>query len=326
VDESVSTGNRTTGQPLDAIDKADQAAREAIIALLSHAHTAAIITAHADALRALVPYAFAPDQVAVTDLGMASSIWPATGIAWLRPEGVPARGPVKPPSDWPVLVDQNDSRLTSGPWAAGWPGLPEDERAKLHAYVGEVRAALVALANDLADAGAPVDPGSPLDICVLAQLSICWTDFTRPVAELAANMNHGAPFAVTRDGRGFGNFRDGTGVRLAAASDRIRQWWRAQQEDDRSAVLRADSAQGGRRTARTNADRQQRRREALRQVLSEYRNVAEMSDRSAASYLYRTYGRPNTAGARLAELLGGKRPADTTLAKDLATIRRSAGG
>ena len=136
MDESVSTGNRTTGQPLDAIDKADQAAREAIIALLSHAHTAAIITAHADALRALVPYAFAPDQVAVTDLGMASSIWPATGIAWLRPEGVPARGPVKPPSDWPVLVDQNDSRLTSGPWAAGWPGLPEDERAKLHAYVG----------------------------------------------------------------------------------------------------------------------------------------------------------------------------------------------
>ena len=137
MDESVSTGNRTTGQPLNAIDKADQAAREAIIALLSHARTAAIITAHADALRALVPYAFAPDQVAVTDLGMASSIWPATGIAWLRPEGVPARGPVKPPSDWPVLVDQNDSRLTSGPWAAGWPGLPEDERAKLHAYVGD---------------------------------------------------------------------------------------------------------------------------------------------------------------------------------------------
>jgi hypothetical protein len=152
VDGSDNTDDRPTGQPIDDIDRADRAGTNAIISLLSHPRTAAIITAHADALRALVPHGFARDQVAMTDLGMAASIWPATGLAWLRPEGVPAAGPVKPLSDWPVLVDKKNSHLTSRPWAAGWPGLPEDERAKLHAYVGEVRAALVALANDLADA------------------------------------------------------------------------------------------------------------------------------------------------------------------------------
>ena len=152
MDGSDNTDDRPTGQPIDDIDRAGRAGTNAIISLLSHPRTAAIITGHADALRALVPHGFAPDQVAVTDLGMAASIWPATGLAWLRPEGVPAAGPVKPLSDWPVLVDKKNPHLTSGPWAAGWPGLPEDERAKLHAYVGEVRAALVALANDLADA------------------------------------------------------------------------------------------------------------------------------------------------------------------------------
>jgi hypothetical protein len=277
-----------------------------------------------DALSDLVPCELAPDHVAVTDLGLAASIWPLKGRGWLRPDGVPPMDPDKPPSQWPVLVDLTDPRITSGPWSAGWPMLPEDDRASFHAFVGIVRGALVALASDLVAAGVPVDPGSALDICALAQLSICWIDFTRPIAELVADLNLGAPFAITRDGRGVDNVRDGIGVRVETAANRIRQWWRAQQDDDRSAALRSDAVEGGRRAARTNTDRQGRRRDALRQVLGEYPNVAEMSDRSAAANLYRTYGKKGSAGGRLAELLGTKRPADTTLAKDLASIRRRA--
>lgn len=303
----------------DDFAKAEQAGRDVVTRFLSHPKAAAVITEHRDAVRDLVPDVMAPDQWGATDLGQAAGIWPATGSAWVRSEARPLLG--SDHSRWPVLVDSTDPRITSGPWSAGWPTLAEDTRAQLRSLIEPVRDALVALADDLAQAGVPVDPGSALDICALAQLTICNFDLTRPAAELVAEMNLSAPFAIPRDGRGIKNLRDGTGVRVQTAANRIRQWWRAQQDDDRSAALRADAAEGGRRAARTNTDRQKRRRDALRQVLDEYPNIGEMSDRSAAANLCRTYDKKGTAGGRLAELLGTKRPADTTLAKDLTAIR-----
>ena len=181
--------------PNDYAQAAD-AGRKAVARWLAHPETRAILEEYGPALRDFVPLKCAPDQVAATDLGFAAGSWPGT-CGWWRPPGVPAWDPDGPPLKWRIYVDRTNPALTSGDWSAGWPEeLSAEIRNQRHEYVGWLRERLVVLAKALSDAGAPVDPGSALDICALAQLTLCPPDLTRSPNELVAGLNLFAPFAI----------------------------------------------------------------------------------------------------------------------------------
>ena len=144
---------------------------------------------------------------------------------------------------------------------------------------------------------------------------------TPSVAGGSRRAQRGWRSTIGNKGRDLQNFRDGTGIRVEQVAARLRKEFRAQRPDDRSDILRADAAEGGRRAAATKAAPRDRRRDALRIVLDAYPAVAGMSNRSAAGTLHRSWGDPGTAGGRMAEILGENAPSRSTLAKDIAALR-----
>ena len=150
-------------------------------------------------------------------------------------------------------MDNEDPRLSAGPWSAGWPGLPERTREELHAFMGQLQAVVRAEAQTLEAAGVPVDPGSPLDLSLLVQLALL--DVHGTPEEVADVLNLVPPYSLSGDGRDLMTLRDGTSEGVERAANTVRRWWRSQHDDDRSAALRdRGGRQTGSRTSRGDSD------------------------------------------------------------------------
>ncbi len=284
--------------------------------ILRHLQATDVLQRHKEDLQDRVRVELAPDQFAVTDLALAVASWPERA-GWLRPEGVPVLAQDDPPPAFPVYQDTADPRISAGPWSAGWPALPEGTRRELHDFVGALRSVIVGQAQELEEAGVPVDPGSPCDLSFLVQLALL--DLRGTPEEIVDALNLSPPYSLSSDGRGVRNVRDGTNEQVERAASAVRRWWRSQQEDDRSHTLRD---RGGRPEG-------SRTRGSDTGLLYEYVPVLlEDFPGASASALIRQWQRntKGSAGVRLRDLMGkhvgDPAPSPRTLQRILKELRQ----
>lgn len=181
------------------------------------------------------------------------------------------------------------------------------------------RDALNGVASELANRGIRVEPDWSGDLAVLAQLFLAryesdWQNL------LAGKITVAGPGKLSSDGRSMTN-SDRVSTRDAALLEKWRESWRAPR---RTIDLRATAAEGGRRSSRVRSGSDgslKTRRAALRQVMIERPTLSKMPIRSCARELFQTWDTPDTAGGRLAELLGLSRPSVRTLERDLSKLK-----
>jgi hypothetical protein len=322
-----SAGLRHTGvdvadrAPASAFEAGTKAGRKVALKIVQDPRTADVLLDRGPAFRDLVPLEFAPDQFGVTDLALAVGSWPGSS-GWLRLEGVPAVQPGDPLPIFPVYVYATDSRVTAGPWSAGWPELPENQRAERHRYVGTLREIIAAMADELVAAGVPVDPRATLDLAILTQLLLLDIDLAGPPGAIVERLNLLPPYAIKGDGRGVTNVRDGISRPTENASATVRIWWRSQQSDDRSETLRD---RGGRPTGSTTTGSDTAGLKAHLPAV-----LARHSDANAGRMRREWQG--NVAGSagrmlreRMRKRVGEPAPAATTLQRLVAEAKKQLG-
>jgi hypothetical protein len=137
--------------------------------------------------------------------------------------------------------------------------------------------------------------------------------------EVASVLNLVPPYALSGDGRDVRTFRDGTSEQVERAAGTVRRWWRSQNEEDRSAVLRDRGGRpSGSRTVGTDSDQVY---EHLSTVLASFGHVS-------GAKLVREWQRNvrGSAGAMLRELMGkpvgAPPPALRTVQRALKDLRQ----
>ena len=181
-------------------------------------------------------------------------------------------------------------------------------------------AALMVLAQALADAGVPLEPTDRAVLLVLSQLAFLDVDLTRPLKEILANLNIWPPGAVNREEARLGHVaieasRHGQNARFQ--SD-LTASARALTERLGPPAIRPPYAGGHRRRRPLHEHAVERRRAALAEVLRQFPDAN-------AGGLRRTWDSgPATAGGLLRVKLGlqphDPPPAETTLRNDLREI------
>ena len=192
--------------------------------------------------------------------------------------------------------------------------LPTVRCAAALCELGILRHALQSLAENLNDAGVPIDPHFDPDLLVLAQ--ICMLDSRASLQP--ESLIYAGPNTFDPDGRGL---RSRSSHVKSRRPERVGRLQRAVLEstptyrDIRSTPKESGRA-GGSKKGSADA-----RRDALAHVIESDRLLG--SNRSAAKVIWASWGKRG-AGLAMKQMTGETSPSVSTLAKDLSKVRNTA--